>query len=224
MHQLNRGLTPTCLNNYQHGKNKWRDVEQADKTEIWQHLNQMQQQRCAYCERPIKNENRDHHIEHFRQRSRYPEGTFAWSNLFGSCNFKTSCGKHKDSVPIYPPEELIKPDVEDPEYFLLFLPNGNVTPRGGLTCQEANRANSTIRIFNLNRELRQIRKTRAKPYLQNVEVIADLAIECNTDDWQQLLEQEIAATEHLPFATAIKHSLRILTRKAICHKLKSLKS
>ena len=204
MHQLNRGPTPTCLNNYQHGQNNWRDVEQADKTEIWRHLNQMQQQRCAYCERYIKKKSR-RHIEHFRQRSRYPEGTFAWINLFGSCNFNKNCGKHKDSVPAYPPEELIKPDVEDPEYFLKFLPNGRVVPRGDLNRQEANRANNTIRIFNLNGTLRRTRETHVKRYLEDAEVIAELATEY--DDWRQLSEQRFAELQHLSFATAIKHLL-----------------
>jgi len=50
MHQLKRPSAPACLARFSHGLNHWGDVLPADKDEIWQQLNQMQQQRCAYCE------------------------------------------------------------------------------------------------------------------------------------------------------------------------------
>jgi uncharacterized protein (TIGR02646 family) len=52
------------------------------------------------------------HIEHFRQRSRYHQGTFEWDNLFGSCNRPDNRGKHKDQCGNYDYQDLIKPDVE----------------------------------------------------------------------------------------------------------------
>ncbi len=205
MHKLNRPPAPTCLNNYDYAHNNWCKVTSDDKDEIWAHLNQMQQQRCAYCERNIKKKSR-RHIEHFRRRCRYPKYMFKWSNLFGSCNTKTSCGKHKDKPGSkYNPDQLIKPDCEDPEDFLLFLSNGKVVPKSGLLGQDLKKAKNTICIFNLNGALRQTRETYVKSYLEDAEVIAELATEY--DDWRQLSEQRFAELQHLPFATAIKHLL-----------------
>ncbi|MDF5828215.1 TIGR02646 family protein [Pseudomonas aeruginosa] len=50
-----------------------------ERSGIWAKLDTMQGQRCAYCEALMSETNR--HIEHFRQRGRYPQGTFDWSNL-----------------------------------------------------------------------------------------------------------------------------------------------
>ena len=93
MHQLNRPPAPACLSRYRHGRDTWGAVGPAEKTEIWASLNEMQMSRCAYCEGAFPD---NPHIVHFRQRSRYVEGTFDWQNLFGSCNKQDSCGKHKD--------------------------------------------------------------------------------------------------------------------------------
>lgn len=93
MHRLHRDpVAPIGLSHYRHGLHSWSKtcptaVERAD---IWDKLNAMQGQRCAYCEGPMGTDNR--HIEHFRQRARYPQGTFDWHNLFGSCARPGTCG------------------------------------------------------------------------------------------------------------------------------------
>lgn len=212
MHKLTRPAAPTCLNQFHHGQNNWDDVDYQHKNEIWLRLDQMQQNRCAYCETHINTEpdNRAAHIEHFRQRNRYPQGTFLWSNLFGSCNRQDSCGTHKDNLPPYEYQDLIKMDVEDPEKFLRFLPDGNVVTVEGLSPNEKRRAEETIRIFNLNGPLRHIRKVAVMGYLQIVEEIAVFAEECDEEDWLPLLlKEELDKVQNLPFATAIKHTLSL---------------
>lgn len=212
MHQLQRGQAPGCLKNYKHGINNWADVTPADKADIWVALEAMQGQRCAYCEISISQTNR--HIEHFRQRGRDPTVTFDWTNLFGSCNREESCGKHKDGCGTYPPTVLIKPDIEDPERFLVFAPDGGVSPRASLSQGDKQRAEETIRIFNLNGPLRRIRYSHIATYIQDLEQFAELYEQNADEDWQQLLldelQQRVNQTSHLPFATAIKH---ILTRQ-----------
>ena len=102
MHKLNRPEAPDCLSKFKIGDD-WGKVSWQDKDEIWINLKEMQGARCAYCEttiileRPYRKDSA--HIEHLRQKNKdvYPEGTFAWSNLFGSCNNEDSCGKHKDN-------------------------------------------------------------------------------------------------------------------------------
>jgi len=212
MRKLQRGPAPSCLNNYHHGANNWtkETPTTAEKADIWVALEAMQGQRCAYCEGPINKDNR--HIEHFRQKAAhiYPQGTFLWSNLFGSCNRENSCGKHKDRIGTYPPAVLIKPDIEDPERFLVFTPDGGVSPRKGLSAADENRAKETIRIFNLDTTLKPIRHREVCGYVQTAEYLAALAESFKEEEWMPLLQQEIAATAHLPFATAIKH---VLTRQ-----------
>lgn len=208
MQQLQRGNAPKCLNSYKHGTHNWSKVTSTDKQAIWTELDAMQGQRCAYCEGDISNGAK--HIEHFRQKGRDPQVTFLWSNLFGSCNRQESCGKHKDRCGTYSPADLIKPDVEDPERYLVFSSDGTISPRQNQSEQDRHRATETIRIFNLNGALRQIRCSEVMGYIQTAEYIAELSMAFPENEWLPLLHAEIATTTHLPFATAIKH---VLTRQ-----------
>lgn len=206
MHKLNRGPAPGCLKKYKHGRDNWNQVTPDEKLEIWIHLEAMQGQRCAYCEAGIVENNR--HIEHFRQKAghRYPQGTFEWDNLFGSCDRPDNCGKHKDQCGNYDHRDLIKPDIEDPEKFFLFVSDGTIGIRPELNPNDIHRASETLRIFNLNARsgsLRHMRKKAVEGYLQFAEKIQQMTKE----DIQAYLQKEIADTAHLPFATAIKHAL-----------------
>ncbi len=166
----------------------------------------MQGKRCAYCEAEIVDNNR--HIEHFRQRSRYPQGTFKWDNLFGSCNRPDNCGKHKDQCSDYDYHDLIKPDIEDPEKFFLFITDGTIQIRSELNKKDTQRASETLCIFNLkNGSLRHMRKRAVIGYLQTAEEIQKMAADFSKEDIQAYLQKEISDTAHLPFATAKKHAL-----------------
>lgn len=207
MRKLNRGPAPACLSNYSHGQHNWRQVTKNDKESIWQELEAMQGQRCAYCEGQANPDSR--HIEHFEQKHGRSQVTFLWSNLFGSCNRNDSCGSHKDRQQ-YTSADIIKPDAENPEAFFLFVgETGKITVREGLSDADQHRARETIRIFNLNGPLAQIRKARLVQYvpeglearrwfetgLATVEQIADF------------FKDEISATADSPYATAIRHTL-----------------
>lgn len=206
MRKLNRGMAPACLGRYKHGQNNWNDVTSTDKQNIWLALDAMQGQRCAYCEVDISGTAR--HIEHFRQKGRDPTQTFIWANLFGSCNCEDTCGKHKDDQPVYKPAVLIKPDVEDPEYFLHFHSGGTISIRSDISAIDKQRASETRRLFNLDHgALRWQRHSAAFGYLQTAEEIAELAA-VDPKLAAAYLANEIASTEHLPFATAIKHTLQ----------------
>jgi uncharacterized protein (TIGR02646 family) len=211
MHLLNRGTAPACLGNYQHGAHQWTNLTPTwdEREEIRADLQAMQGQRCAYCEGDL--DVHGQHIEHFRQRGRFPQGTFDWDNLFWSCEREDSCGKHKDKCGVYSPADLIKPDVEDPEHFFLFASNGTIAIRTAtLTAQEQHRAAETLRIFNLDRErgaLRYMRKARCAGYLKTAEELQSISATWPMEDWFPFLEEEIAKTRHLPFCTAIKHTL-----------------
>lgn len=208
MRHLFRGPAPKCLSTFKHGTHNWEAVDSTQKAEIWQCVDSMQGLRCAYCEAGI--DHQDRHIEHFVQKGRDPTKTFAWSNLFGSCNRDDSCGRFKDgNGRPYRDQDLIKPDAEDPETYLVFEPHGSVRPRSGLTAADTIKASETIRIFNLDGILKAIRRVEVIGYLQTAEEIAEFfAIDPALG--QQCLDQEMQATARLPFATAIKH---VLTRQ-----------
>lgn len=208
MHKLQRGIAPACLAKYQHGRDNWGAVTSDEKAEIWTELGAMQGQRCGYCEADISHSSK--HIEHFRQKGRDATVTFLWSNLFGSCNREDSCGKHKDACSVYPPADLIKPDVDDPEHFFIFVSDGTIAVRAKLSDPDRHRAIETLRIFNLDAKrgpLRRMRQQAAAGYLQTSEELCALAAEYAPEEWQPLLESELIATAQLPFATAIKHAL-----------------
>lgn len=212
MRQLYREpVPPAGLSRYLHGRDTWSTdcPTRQERSEIWAALNTMQGPRCAYCEGPMAEANR--HIEHFRQRGRYPQGAFDWGNLFGSCNRPSTCGNHKDRCGNYAHQDLIKPDSDDPEDFLVFTPNGAVRPRANLSLQATHRAQETIRILAIDGALNQIRRAEVAGYLQTAEFFLELAQDFPEHEWLPALEQEIQNTAHLPFATAIKH---VLTRQS----------
>jgi len=201
---------PAALKHYQHGRDPWSAISFEARQNIWLSLDVMQGARCAYCEGPMVDGNR--HIEHFRQRRSHPQGTFDWGNLFGSCNRAGTCGKAKDQCGAYPPELLIKPDIENPDAFLVFTPRGTVQPRAGLSAGDQLRASETIRILALDGALNQIRRAELCGYIQTMEFFAEYAEAFpDGEGWLQELELEIQSIAHLPFATAIRH---VLTRQS----------
>lgn len=209
MHKLTRPPAPACLAKFRHGRDNWDGVTTEDKKQIWRQLELMQLDRCAYCEDKLSKSrsSKNAHIEHLRQRNRFPQGTFEWANIFGSCNRRTSCGRHKDKQPRYNHHGIVKMDSEDPDSFFVFLPNGTVHPKANLTQREQTRASETIRLFNLNGPLRKVREIEIKGYLQNAEYLAEIAGEYDESEWLPILEEELAKIEELPFVTAIKHIL-----------------
>lgn len=163
MRKLDRGQAPACLNNYSHGKNAWNDVSIKDKEEIWRQLEDMQRMFCAYCECRINLEKNNRHIEHFFRRHANPKMTFDWINLFGSCKEPNSCGCYKDNkassnIDLY---KVCKPDTMNPADYLLFVKNGNVVPKEGLSDSDLEIAQNTISLFNLNGNSKLVGKRRA---------------------------------------------------------------
>lgn len=212
MHKLQRDpVPPSGLKKYLHKKDEWSksSPNKQERQEIWTKLDAMQGQRCAYCEAKISEDK--HHIEHFRRRKHYPQDTFVWDNLFGSCVRTDTCGHHKDGAgkcAAYQPEDLIKPDIDDPEDYLIFASDGSVAARASLNAAQKHRATETIRVFNLNGPLTQTRKTTLQKYIKNLE---HLLAQQSEADYQLWVKKEIEDTAHLPFATAIRH---VLTNQA----------
>lgn len=211
MHKLQRPAAPRCLSQYRQGQHDWGAVSSIDKTTMWQLFDQMQQGRCAYCE-PAISEVIGQHIEHFfqrRQRAR-PELIFDWSNLFGACLNHGYCADHKDQQTlVYNDTHLIKPDIDDPDDFFVFLEDGKVTPKNGLNTADHLRATETIRVFKLDSpSLVGKRAAAVGGQWQTVEYLKEWSEECDEADWRPLYDAELARASTEPFCTAMLHALR----------------
>ncbi len=213
MRKLNRGTNaPTCLGLYHCDHHPWRPSD-AEKDEIWQALNAMQNHRCAYCEADIST-LKSRHIEHFASRTLHRDRTYLWENLFGSCVRKESCGTYKDDKDTAPYDwaQLIKPDLDDPDDYLVFVATGEIVPRHDLNDADLHRAKETLRVFNLDAEvgpLRQLRKAEIRKQLDSYETTFELwSADPNLLDLDAELQTLLddAKTMH-PFFTAIRHAL-----------------
>jgi uncharacterized protein (TIGR02646 family) len=196
---------PACLATYHNPEHCWDDVTQADKADIRTDLQQMQGRRCAYCEGPL--DTLGWHIEHFRTKHSFPHLTFAWPNLYCSCDQKDSCGHYKDNgAGPYVVDDLIEPCIEDPDKYFRFRSDGTISIRAGLTAGDKRRAEETLRVFNLNPRsgrLRNMRKRAVSGYVG----MADSSAGLSADDLRDYFRDELQHAVTEPFYTAIRHVL-----------------
>ena len=209
MKKLFRSEKPSCLEKYQHGLNNWGEVTPDDKRSIWLQFDLMQMGFCAYCECTLT----EKHIEHFKDKDSYPKDTFNWSNLFGSCDYKNRCGHHKDSRKVKPYliSNILKPDEDDINDYFVYLTNGSIAIKSGLTRSQELKARETIRVFNLNddKSLVNRRKTSFRNIKENINVLYGM-LDLEQDDWNAILESEIddLKKNKVEFQTAMEHAWR----------------
>jgi uncharacterized protein (TIGR02646 family) len=207
MRKLNREDIdePACLANYQHDHHRWDDVTREDKAQIRQQLEHMQGRRCAYCEGSLDALGR--HIEHFRRKGHFPHLTFAWCNLYWSCDQQDSCGHYKDhGAGPYDVNDLINPCVDTPDTFFRFRTDGTINVRADLGAADKHKAEETLRVFNLNPQwgrLRNMRKSAVSAYVSFV----DGCVDFSAGELQDFFRDELAAAATSPFFTAIRHVL-----------------
>lgn len=118
----------------------------------------------AYTEEPISPKS---HIDHFCKRSLFPKLTFDWNNLFVDGLSEYYGAKYKDSVVSNKCDYdlLISPNENNVERYFTYMENGEIIVAPGLSKQEVQRADYTIKTFNLNNsEL----KSRRAIVLKNV--------------------------------------------------------
>jgi len=209
MHKLDRERVPAppCLAKYRPGTHRWEDLDPLDKVEIHRHLVAFQGQRCAYCEASLLDFGR--HIEHFRRRHLFPRFTFAWENLFWSCDHPDCCGRHKDSkFSAYDPDDLIDPTKDDPDHFFRFGSDGSIATRVGLSAADLRRAKVTLAVFNLDPgscRLRTLRKLRAQNYLVLDPSFVEALETFSADEREEFIRDELKAVAHEPFWTVVRH-------------------
>jgi len=217
VHKLHRTTVPVpvCLSEGTEGRS-YGDLYAAEKEEIRATLLRLQGDRCAYCERRTGRERNDGHIEHFRDQAGHDHLDLNWENLFWSCSDENTCGKHKDKCKgksgpqaTFRREEILDPSMDDPELFLLFLPDGTVRPRPDLSPVDQRRAEETLRVFQLDKsaDLRRSRADAVKPYVHTLEWLSLQGPEMLLSYIRLTLGQ----LQTTPFATAIKQFLEGMT-------------
>lgn len=213
MNKLNRTVAPVCLSFYRHGRDDWGKVSKIHKEDIWHKINEMQDGFCAYCECRLNK----HHIEHFRDKSCNPRLTFDWNNLFGSCGDSSAqsnrCGHHKDNtskVGNYNSNELIKPDEETASDYFRFLIDGTVRAIDTLDEDKLHKANETIRVFNLNGDVSLVgcRRNAINSDLDSIYELYGMLDQLDSNDWNQLLDGEIASIAGREYQTALEQAWR----------------
>lgn len=237
MHFLDRNSVtePSCLSSYSYPAQTWKSFGGPCKVELRKALVELQGEpgitnsagaseygiRCAYCESSIFH---DGHIEHFRRKNpeHFPELTFAWDNLFLSCGATTHCGHYKDAANSkpYDPNDLVKPDIEDPRRLLFFSVQGSLHPREGLSATDQHRANETIRVFNLNdpvlvakrrKALESLAESRDEFLMLFGDLLDENHSEHEREEFEQLvhewIQNEVQVSMYQPYSSAIRDLL-----------------
>jgi len=143
------------------------DIHQTVK----QSLHEIYHGKCAYCESYI--EVTTLNVEHYRPISKYYWLRYEWSHLLPLCN---ACHHARpahfpiEGTPVDSPQQsrlewhadshsflaekplLLNPEIDHPEQYLQFDTNGRIYPKEGLSTHQTKRAETTIQVFNLNRQ------------------------------------------------------------------------
>jgi uncharacterized protein (TIGR02646 family) len=188
MRKLNRPQPgPACLNNFDHNVHNWSSMR-SRKKQVWEKLEEMQGGFCCYCESFAYRGNG--HIEHFFHKgeashgnSPYKHLTFNWENLFGCCglNGGDTCGHFKDTQGyagpgFYNPEDVLKPDLDDPQEFFEYLPTGVISAKSSLDFINKKKAEETLRVLNL-KALNEPRKSRIEIFKKELIELFSLDID-----------------------------------------------
>lgn len=221
MRKLNRPQSaPTGLANYDYRTQKWnsRRPSKACRADIWQKFHLMQGNFCAFCEKTAYRGNG--HIEHFFHKGRKRDGsapykhlTFTWNNLFGCCGTGTSstCGHYKDrqgnqGPGEYEPNDLVKPDVDDPASFFNFLDTGVIEAKEGLSAQDKNRAEETIRVLNLS-AITALRKRQIDIVKRELNALEELSSEISQQEFSQEFDKIKNRVKQQEYQTAVLSAL-----------------
>ncbi|MCL4551938.1 MAG: TIGR02646 family protein [Candidatus Marsarchaeota archaeon] len=211
MHRINRDAVPVpaCL---APPPASYADLRGLEKESIRAALLTIQGQRCAYCERRTGDGTDDGHIEHFRNQANHRDLDCDWNNMFWSCNDEKTCGKHKDNCVraggvcrTFNSGDIINPALEDPESLLLFVEDGTVRPVDGLSDHDRNRAEETLRVFQLADSvfLCKSREDAVKPYKNAVKTLFKIDPNYVVD----YVVDELGGLDTTPFATPIRKFL-----------------
>lgn len=98
------------------------DLFKKSKENVWniewlkKSLMELSNGKCAYCECDLKVESNYMEVEHFKDKSDYPDCVLEWENLLPSCKH---CNGHKSSHDVIK-EPIVNPFIDEPKNHLYF--------------------------------------------------------------------------------------------------------
>ena len=115
-----------------------------------------QSNECAYTEIPLPDKHQ--HIDHFRKKSIYQDKTFDWNNLFAAIKDRRFGADSKDGYingknykQVY--AKLLSPTEENIESYFSYTLDGRISANDTCTPAFKERAELTIKVFNLNSDI-----------------------------------------------------------------------
>ena len=160
MHHFERGESPVDMSSIKAHYINWDAFGKTHEHRLLgDALYERQHHFCAYCEKYLQQID-DGFIEHLVRRKDVPQRTFDWTNMFFSCKHEDSCGLFKDNSKngiVFNENDIIDPSSEHSQDYFCFDQEGHIFPRPDLSPREKQRAEETIRIFNLNNSERLCR-------------------------------------------------------------------
>lgn len=151
-----------------HNPTRWEDVPYEIRANVREYiLNSEQSGFSAYTERKLDSADESLHVDHFlKQQLCTVRQRFEWTNLFvdehaGSelygADYKDN-SKHSPVNSLEDNQKLINPSLEDPHEYFEYVANGDIVPKSELHQFQKERADFTIKAFNLNGSLTNQRR------------------------------------------------------------------
>ncbi len=113
-----------------------------------------QENLSGYTEKPLRSHI---HVDHYRKQEWFntQDMVFGWDNMIADERNNEYGAVYKDDHLHLSSEyaKLINPVLEDPHHFLTFMDEGVIKPVDGLTAAEREKAEFTIKTFNLKHKL-----------------------------------------------------------------------
>jgi uncharacterized protein (TIGR02646 family) len=210
MRKLVRPAAPNCLSKYKAGRDQWsmQAPTPEHRQQIWNSLNAMQGEYCAYCESKLQVQKKQ--IEHFRSRNDFEKLTFTWDNLFGACNEPNRCGNYKENRkknPAYDPDNVVKPDEEALTSYIRLLDNGMIECTMSIDANDRRRVETTLKVFNLNGDTALVNCRRG--YIDAAKGWVHSLNECYKDNPEAVISELRSLIAQNPYQMIISNFLGI---------------
>ena len=158
MKRIVKSAAPACLSNARQKGWNWGEFVNKDHEGYLQCrelASSDQKNMCGYTEMPLGGKGLQLHLDHYKKKSIYPALTFEWENLvfavkdnrFGA-DFKDKVVDGKNAATVY--ASILNPVLDEAQDCFYYDTGGRVYPIKSMTEGQRNKAQETIRVFNLN--------------------------------------------------------------------------
>lgn len=181
---------------------RWRNFS-GDKAALMALLLNEQYHLCCYSEVRADLRGLGYHIEHVENKSQRPERTFDYQNLVASAldsvnglyqfGINAFGGHSRGKQKAVDMAKFIHCHMPDCSRFFAYLSDGRIVPTDGLNTQEAENAQYTIDLLNLNSGFLQ---TERRNHWEELEQLFDEHIEKGWDLYQLLQLDLVPSPDH----------------------------